>query len=287
MTVNRFQQLYSNNWAITFEGMQQFMLSILPALKSGSIDNINAFLDNPIKAVVRMPNTVMAHKLDDIDIPENSIVVLYLEGVLLSWETFKLEAMLKMAADNPRIGGVVLWINGPGGMVQHVDVVAQLIADFTKPVATFVAGMMASAHYWIGSAADRIFVASPLCEIGSVGTMTTFVSFRDNYKQMGIDYRNIYAPQSDLKNEEFRKIEEDNNEQPLKDYLTEINNYFIAQVSRYRNIPVDMSAPFFRGKIFTGTVAVANGYADEFGTVEDAILWVYAQAISRVANKIV
>lgn len=285
--MNRFQQLFSNNWAITSEGMQQFMLSIMPALKHGNVDGVSSVLDNPIKAVVRMPNTVSKHKLDDIDIPENSIAVLYLEGVLLSWETYNLEQMLKMAADNPRIGGIVLWINGPGGMVQHVDVVAKMISEYEKPIATFVAGMMASANYWIGSASQKIFVSSPLSQIGGVGTMTTFMSFKEYFKQMGIDVREIYAPQSDMKNEEVRKIEDDNDEQPMKNYLTEINNYFINQVASNRNIPVNLDDPFFRGKIFSGTVAVANGYADEFGTIEDAILWVYAQSVSRAANMIV
>jgi ClpP class serine protease len=40
-----------------------------------------------------------------------------------------------------------------------------------------------------------------------------------------------------------------------------------------------------RQQIFTGDVAVANGYIDQFGTLEDAVKWVLAQATVRKVNE--
>ena len=37
--------------------------------------------------------------------------------------------------DSPKICGAVLWINGPGGMVAHVDLAAKMIAESSKPIA--------------------------------------------------------------------------------------------------------------------------------------------------------
>ena len=44
------------------------------------------------------------------------------------------EKQLRDVFDNPKICGAVLWINGPGGMVAHVDLAAKVIAESSKPV---------------------------------------------------------------------------------------------------------------------------------------------------------
>ncbi|MCS2862905.1 hypothetical protein NXW13_00860 [Bacteroides thetaiotaomicron] len=55
-------------------------------------------------------------------------------------------------------------------MVAHVDLAAKRIAESSKPIATYVAGTMGSAHFKLGTAAGRTFIASPMCEVGSMGS---------------------------------------------------------------------------------------------------------------------
>ena len=90
------------------------------------------------------------------------MAVIILEGTLYSWETYRLEKQLRDVFDNPKICGAVLWINGPGGMVAHVDLAAKMIAESSKPIATYVAGTMGSAHFWLGTAAGRTFICNAL-----------------------------------------------------------------------------------------------------------------------------
>lgn len=44
--------------------------------------------------------------------PENSVVILTCDGVLYSWETYRLEQFIAKALANPKIAGIVLFVNG-------------------------------------------------------------------------------------------------------------------------------------------------------------------------------
>ena len=64
-----------------------------------------------------------------------------------------------------------------------------------------------------------------------------------------------------------------------------MHRIFCDAISRNLGIAYDPELPLFRGQIFTGDVAVENGYIDQFGTLEDAVKWVLAQATVRKVNE--
>ena len=78
-----------------------------------------------------------------------------------------------------------------------------------------------------GTAAGRTFIASPMCEVGSVGIMLTYQSFKEYFRKQGIDYREIYPDSADLKNYETRAIEKENNEEPIKQTSGSHAPYFL------------------------------------------------------------
>ena len=57
--------------------------------------------------------------------------------------------------------------------------------------------------------------------------------------------------------------------------------------ARYLGIEYDPELPLFRGEDFNGEEAVAAGYVDQFGSLQDAVTWVLAQATIKDANLIV
>ena len=267
--------------------MARLLVTVLPAIKAGNIAEAERRLSNETKAYATTPYLADRWELDDGSLPSNSVAVINLEGPLYSWETFRLERLLIQALNNDKIAGIVLWINGPGGMALHVDIVAALIEKAEKPIATYIAGTMASAHFWIGAASARSFSASPLCSVGSVGTMGTYINFKKYYEQNGIDYRDIYPDTSDLKNKWFRDIADNNDESLIKKELEELHKLFAEDVARYLNIEYDPQDPFFRGEMFNGNEAVAAGYVDQFGSFQEAVTWVLAQATIKESNLIV
>lgn len=287
--MKHLQEIFTGSWSITPKDFEALSALLLPCVMQGNLDQAESQLNkSTLKAYATDPTYLAGRwELDDETLPEGSVAVIELEGVLYSWNTFALERWLLLAEANEKICGVVLWINGPGGMAAHVDVVSKTIEDMSKPVAAFVAGMMCSAHFWIGTAAERIFIASPLCEVGSVGVMVTWSSWKKYFEKNGIDVRDIYPDSADLKNHEYRALEEKGDEDPIKQKLERLHEVFSRSVADNLEVEYDPELPLFRGQIFTGAEALELGYVDELGTLQDAVTWVLGRATANQANQLV
>lgn len=283
--MDKINKILTERWSIMRADFNAILLTVLPALKAGNIEAVQKMLDNnhvtayAMAPVQGMPNVCGKYELDDMNLPADSVAVISLEGMLYSWETFRLEERLQQCYDNPRICGVVLWINGPGGMVTHVDLAARMIEESPKPIATFVANTMASAHLWLGTAAQRIFLASPMCSVGSCGVMLTYYDEQPYFKQLGVDVRDIYPDSADLKNQEYRAVRERNDEGPLKQNLTKLHEIFARDLARHIGVAYDAEKEVFRGKLYTGDEAIREQLADQYGTLSDAVMWCYTQAV--------
>ncbi len=285
--MNRLQRIFSDNWTIRRHDFESFVSLIMPAIVAGNIEAATAKLDDKDKCTVKAtaaPYMAKWYELDDISLPVDSIAVITLTGVLYSWESEWVAKQVEAAELNPNICGIVFVIDGPGGMVSHLDMAAAAVENCKKPTATVVTGIMASAHFWLGTASDRTFIASPLCEVGSVGIVCTHYSFREFFKMNGIDYREIYPDTADLKNKETRVLVENNDESLIKARAEKIHKIFAETVARNLGIEYDPKLPLFRGEMFDGNEAVELGYIDQFGGVADAVKWVLAQATSRKAQ---
>jgi signal peptide peptidase SppA len=81
-----------------------------------------------------------------------------------------LREQLARAVDAPRVRSILLEIDSPGGSVYGVHETWHAIkqADQRKPVTAAIAGLGASAAYWLASAARRI-VVTPSGDVGSIG----------------------------------------------------------------------------------------------------------------------
>lgn len=287
--MNRLQRIFSDNWTIRRHDFESFVSLIMPAIVAGNIEAASAKLNEDDKCTVKAtaaPYMAKWYELDDISLPVDSIAVITLTGVLYSWESEWVAKQVEAAELNPNICGIVFVIDGPGGMVSHLDMAAAAVENCKKPTATVVTGIMASAHFWLGTASDRTFIASPLCEVGSVGIVCTHYSFREFFKMNGIDYREIYPDTADLKNKETRVLVENNDESLIKARAEKIHKIFAETVARNLGIEYDPKLPLFRGEMFDGNEAVELGYIDQFGGVDDAVKWVLAKATSRKAQQI-
>ncbi len=286
--MNRLQRIFSDNWTIRRHDLESFVSLIMPAIMAGNIEAATAKLNDDKCTVKATAAPYMAkwYELDDISLPVDSIAVITLTGVLYSWESEWVTKQIEAAELNPSICGIVFVIDGPGGMVSHLDMAAAAVENCKKPTATVVTGIMASAHFWLGTASDRTFIASPLCEVGSVGIVCTHYSFREYFRMNGIDYREIYPDTADLKNKESRVLVENNDESLIKARAEKIHKIFAETVARNLGIEYDPKLPLFRGEMFDGNEAVELGYIDQFGGVADAVKWVLAQATSRKAQQL-
>ena len=106
----------------------------------------------------------------------------------------------------------------------------------------------------------------------------TFQSFKEYYAQMGIEIEDIYPDSADLKNRAYRDKEEKQDDTLIKENLSFYHHLFAQTIAQ---------DPLFRGQTFFADTALAKGYVDAYGSLEDAILWVSAQKTVKRANKMI
>ena len=265
--------------------LDSLMTIVLPSVAAGNLKGASAALDaNRLKAsATTLPYLAERWELTDTCIPSGAVAVIELSGILVSWETVRLIDSLKKAADNPAIAGAVIVIDGPGGMTARIDQGVAAIRDFPKPIATLVAGTMASAHFWLGTSAQRTFIASPLCEVGSVGVIFTYTSWKKYFDQAGIRMFEIYADTADLKNKPVRDLE-NGDDTLIREKANELHRMFCEDVASNLGLTYDPKLPLFRGETFRAKEAVDLGYIDQMGSLEDAVCWVVGRSIMIQAN---
>ena len=100
------------------------------------------------------------------------------------------------AANDETVSAILIHIQSPGGDAIGCDEAARAVSNAAKQkrVVAFTDDMMASAAYYIGSAADTIY-ATPSSIIGSIGTYCVIVDDSEYWKSMGVEFEVIRSGQ--------------------------------------------------------------------------------------------
>lgn len=285
--MNYIPSLFSDMWAMSEDRHAGLMSLILPSIQAGRFDEVEEYLKKAqTESYASDVNFAVRWDLDDTQLPYDSIAVLFLSGELYSWITERVSSDIDLAMANERIIGIILVINGPGGMITGLDTLTDKISTSEKPVVSYISGMAESAHYWIASATQKRFLASRMCEVGSVGIVGVYRNYKKYFEMQGIDYRTIYPEGADLKNYASRQIEENNDEGPYREKLQKLHEFFCQTVSKNLKIPYDKESPVFRGDTFMGDDAIAVGLADGYSTLDGAARWLLAQKVKNQANSL-
>lgn len=184
-----------------------------------------------------------------------------------------LEQDLKNAMGNPDVNAVVFNIDSPGGTVDGTFEIAEIIYSYRgqKPMVAYADGLMASAAYAIGSAADRVISSGDTAYVGSIGVIATHVDVTKAEESMGFKttqikagkYKDVGSPYKPLTKTDREIIQAD------VDYLYSI---FVNRVARNRDVDIDtVLNDMAEGKIFIGQQAVAAGLVDGVSTFDDVI----------------
>ncbi len=101
--------------------------------------------------------------------------------------TEEIAKWLRQAMASPSVSAIVLDVDSPGGSVFGVEELAREIraSRGTKPIVAIANSVMASAAYWIASAADQV-VASPSAIVGSVGVLAMHADYSQRNETDGV-----------------------------------------------------------------------------------------------------
>jgi ClpP class serine protease len=147
-----------------------------------------------------------------------------------------LAALDRAEADGAQ--AITLAMNTPGGEVAGVDNVWQRVTQLRKsiPITACNCGMIASAGYWIASAASQIVAESPACLTGSIGVAVVAIDDSKSQadrgrKEVTIVSRNAPKKLADVSTKAGRDI--------LQDRADSLEAVFMARVAEGRNVTID------------------------------------------------
>ena len=266
-------------------------ITILMSFLSGASINLEQFKDDK-KAYATQINSAREWNLDDPNLPENSVAVIPVQGVITTWKSMQIECMVKQANDNPNIIAILFITNSPGGMVVYTDILANTIKNSSIPVVDYIIGMEASAALWAMSGADLRICSSPLDYVGSIGVMMNYMDFTRMLKEkFMIDIESFYARKSTRKNEVARALADvnkplDERSAGLLDDLDFTNDYFHQAIQS--NLSIDAGSEVFSGAIYYAQKSIDLGLANEINpSVEYALEQAFALGMKSKINTII
>ncbi|WP_449404327.1 S49 family peptidase [Halapricum desulfuricans] len=188
--------------------------------------------------------------------PEGTVAVVELSGTIDEPTAQFVERQLRDARHNNSIKGVVLDVESGGGLPAQSERIYAAVERTSEemPVIATVDTLGASGAYLSMVPADEIYVAPSAQAIGSVGvTGAAPQPLQPSAGDTGPNKGGFHPDEA----RENREI------------LAEL---FIESVMTQRGDEIELSrTEVSRAKVYLGTEAVENGFADELGFVDDAI----------------
>lgn len=183
----------------------------------------------------------------------------------------RLVASLRAARQDPRVRGVVLHIDSPGGSAvasDHIHHEVMRLAE-VKPVVAYLSNVAASGGYYIAVGAHSI-VAQPQSITGSIGVVSARFAVGPLLARLGISIDVLKrGARADLFSA-TRRLEE-GERAALEREIDSFYRTFLGVVSRGRGRPVEEIEPLAGGRVYTGAEAHARGLVDKLGGFDAAL----------------
>ena len=192
-----------------------------------------------------------------------------------------LSADFDRALADPMVDAIVFAIDSPGGIVSGTPELAAKVfaARGQKPIASWTDSRMLSAAYWIGSAADQVFVSSNVTEVGSIGIVVAHRDISQAEAKEGVKTTEIYAGKYKRIATSHAPLSEEGKAhiQEMVDY---IYHGFVGAVATHRGAPVEeVLNRMAEGRVHIGKQAIAAGLVDGTASLDE----VKAKLRNRVA----
>lgn len=265
--------LLSSPWAITPEKLLEIQ-SIYSAHMRGEIPDYAA-----IEARLGRP---LANEQQEYRLEQGGIAVLPIQGVIANKAGMftkisggaSAQMLTKQVASmraDPRVRGAVLDFDTPGGSVFGIPALGAEIRALAaeKPTASVSTGMMASAGYWTGSAANAVYLSGSTDHVGSIGVVATH-SY-DPKRAGGQQVTEVTAGRYKRMVSDTGPLTKEGRAY-LQSQVDELYRAFVEAVAENRRASVDdVLEHMADGRIFIGQQALDAGLADGIATVDTIV----------------
>lgn len=180
-----------------------------------------------------------------------------------------IRANVKAAIDDPAVNQVVLSIDSPGGTMAGTQETARAIYNMRgdKPIIAHSSGMMASAAYYIGSAADKIYLSGDNVMAGSIGTIYRHIDQSKLNESEGVKVTEFVSGKFKNAFSENQPLNEERSEY-IQEIVDKSFETFAADLGVFRGLKQSQMGD---GKVFLGKDAIESGIVDGFASLEDIV----------------
>ena len=196
---------------------------------------------------------------------------------------------VQAAAADPAVSSIVLLVDSPGGAVGGTPAAAAAVmaARAAKPTAAWADGAMASAAYWIGSAAERVYLGSRVHPVGHIGVIATHTDQSRREETLGVKTTEIFAGRFKTARSPHQPLSE-LGRQTMQDQMDYLYSLFVGDVAAQRGVSVDrVLAEMADARVFIGQQAVDAGLADGIASLDSVIRQLNDRAATAARSSVV
>ena len=196
---------------------------------------------------------------------------------------------VQAAAADPAVSSIVLLVDSPGGAVGGTPAAAAAVmaARAAKPTAAWADGAMASAAYWIGSAAERVYLGSRVHPVGHIGVIATHSDQSRREETLGVKTTEIFAGRFKTARSPHQPLSE-LGRQTMQDQMDYLYSLFVGDVAAQRGVSVDrVLAEMADARVFIGQQAVDAGLADGIASLDSVIRQLNDRAATAARSSVV
>lgn len=226
-----------------------------------------------------IPATVLSVFLwmfrENIPVSDKLVAVLPLEEVIL--DSSELLKQLYAQVADPRVRGIVLRVNSPGGAVAPSQEIYEAIKRLkaNKPIVVSMGTVAASGGLYASLSATKIY-AQPGTLTGSIGVILEIPNVSKISDRFGLDMITIKSGEFKDTGNMFRPMRDRDRDQ-LQSTVNVAYEQFLAAVVDSRHINPEKAREFADGRVILGSQAVELGLIDGTGDLIDAARQVFVE----------
>lgn len=184
----------------------------------------------------------------------------------------RLTKRFREVLNDPTVKAIVFDVDSPGGSVYGVPELASEIraARGRKPMEAVSNALMASAAYYIGSSAEKVWV-TPSGEAGSIGVYAAHVDLSKFYEAMGEKWTLVSWGDNKTLGNPFEALSDDARAD-MEKRVAEYGRTFDRDAAKNRGTtPERVRKEFGQGLVFGAKEATDRGLADGTATLDETV----------------
>lgn len=272
----RLIDIIDGPWAITPEMLHEIRSIYAKHLRGEKID---------IQAVEARVGKPLDKKEQTYDVIDGTAII-PIEGVIAKKmnmfsrisggvSTQLIERDIREALNDKEVRQIILYIDSPGGTVDGTFELANFIFENRgkKPIISYTDGMMHSAAYAIGSAADKVFISGDTAAVGSIGVVTAHEDISKWEEKIGVKTTEIYAGRYKRIASEYAPLSAEGFI-TIKERIDYLYSIFINTVAKFRGVSPDDVLTKMSTDVkpyFIGQQAITAGLVDGISTLNGLI----------------